>query len=83
MGVGMYECDLSGRGRDTAPRGHTSLSTAEQRGGTTSMGLHHSGVQGLGHLAAKLNNRGQQAAGKQFRDLEIDVTHPGMNKLDR
>ncbi len=41
------------------------------------IGLHHDGVERLIHTPAGLEDRGQEAAGPQFRDLEIDVTHLG------
>jgi len=41
------------------------------------VGLHHDGVERLIHTPTGLENRGQEAAGAQFRDLEIDVAHLG------
>ena len=41
------------------------------------IGLHHDGVEGLVHPPARLEDRGQEAAAAQFRDLEIDVTYLG------
>jgi len=64
--------------RDPALAAQSSHQGIDLAGGDASdVGLHHHRIKGLIHTAARLEDRWQEAATAEFRDLEIDDTDLG------
>ena len=64
--------------RDPALAAESSHQGINLAGGDAGdIGLHHDGVGGLVHPPAGFENRGQEAAGAEFGDPQVDVAHLG------